>query len=241
MRRKYASTNWSATYSGADLSVHPASQGAPKARPLRRPWPPRRTPPCRPRRPRMPPTLTWLLPGVKKPARLGQPEPRLSPGASQKPWNRDGSRDRNRLRTVRHVQSDEHPILPRLRARSLAFRRQNRGLLPRISSTSIPSGTKLAKMSMGPPGGRSAAGESAENSTQPAPRMTETRARSTSPSGVTAQGRFRRSPHISEGSLVESPYAHLSQEELMEQARNYVCKTCSTPVPHGPQVLRTLR
>lgn len=31
----------------------------------------------------------------------------------------------------------------------------------------------------------------------------------------------------------ESPYARLSLEELMEQARHYVCKSCSTPVPHG--------
>jgi len=31
----------------------------------------------------------------------------------------------------------------------------------------------------------------------------------------------------------ESPYAGLSQEEFMEQARHYVCKMCSTPVPQG--------
>jgi hypothetical protein len=30
-------------------------------------------------------------------------------------------------------------------------------------------------------------------------------------------------------------------EELMEQAKNYVCRSCSTPVPAGPQVLRALR
>ncbi len=35
--------------------------------------------------------------------------------------------------------------------------------------------------------------------------------------------------------------APLSKEEVMEQARNYVCKECSTPVPSGPQVLRHLR
>ena len=29
------------------------------------------------------------------------------------------------------------------------------------------------------------------------------------------------------------PLAELSEEELMEQARNYVCKQCSTPVPSG--------
>jgi pSer/pThr/pTyr-binding forkhead associated (FHA) protein/RNA polymerase subunit RPABC4/transcription elongation factor Spt4 len=29
------------------------------------------------------------------------------------------------------------------------------------------------------------------------------------------------------------PLSELSQEELMEQARNYVCKQCSTPVPSG--------
>jgi pSer/pThr/pTyr-binding forkhead associated (FHA) protein len=39
------------------------------------------------------------------------------------------------------------------------------------------------------------------------------------------------SPHVSASSLVESSYASLSQEELMEQARTYVCKSCSTPVP----------
>jgi len=31
----------------------------------------------------------------------------------------------------------------------------------------------------------------------------------------------------------DSPYAHLSQEELMEQARNYVCLSCSASVPVG--------
>jgi pSer/pThr/pTyr-binding forkhead associated (FHA) protein len=39
--------------------------------------------------------------------------------------------------------------------------------------------------------------------------------------------------HNSSQFLVESPYARLSQEELMEQARHYVCKSCSTPVPQG--------
>jgi pSer/pThr/pTyr-binding forkhead associated (FHA) protein len=84
-----------------------------------------------------------------------------------------------------------------------------------------PSGTKLAKMSMGPPVG-----------SRPAP-DDRSQAPSSAPSGVHTKVDSDVPPHISEGSLVESPYAHLSQEELMEQARNYVCKTCSTPVPQG--------
>jgi pSer/pThr/pTyr-binding forkhead associated (FHA) protein len=34
-------------------------------------------------------------------------------------------------------------------------------------------------------------------------------------------------------SVEVSPYAHLSQEELMEQARNFVCRSCSASVPMG--------
>jgi pSer/pThr/pTyr-binding forkhead associated (FHA) protein/RNA polymerase subunit RPABC4/transcription elongation factor Spt4 len=49
----------------------------------------------------------------------------------------------------------------------------------------------------------------------------------------TASTKANDPTHNSPGSLVESPYARLSQEELMEQARHYVCKSCSTPVPAG--------
>ena len=35
--------------------------------------------------------------------------------------------------------------------------------------------------------------------------------------------------------------AEPSLEELMEQAKNYVCRSCSTPVPMEPQVLRAVR
>jgi pSer/pThr/pTyr-binding forkhead associated (FHA) protein len=86
---------------------------------------------------------------------------------------------------------------------------------------SAPSGTKLAKMSMGPPVGSHSPAD--EHGSGPG----------SSPSGVRPKVDSDVPADISEGSLVESLYAHLSQEELMEQARNYVCKTCSTPVPHG--------
>ncbi len=94
------------------------------------------------------------------------------------------------------------------------------GASSKIAKRGSPSGTKLAKMSMGPsvasqhPDERNPAGGSF-------------------PSGVRPKVDSDVPPDISEGSLVESSYAHLSQEELMEQARNYVCKTCSTPVPQG--------
>ena len=35
------------------------------------------------------------------------------------------------------------------------------------------------------------------------------------------------------GAPAKSEFADLSQEELMEQARNYVCRSCSSAVPTG--------
>jgi pSer/pThr/pTyr-binding forkhead associated (FHA) protein len=48
-----------------------------------------------------------------------------------------------------------------------------------------------------------------------------------------SSGKAGDSREINAESPSKSPYAGLSQEELMEQARHYVCKMCSTPVPHG--------
>jgi hypothetical protein len=48
--------------------------------------------------------------------------------------------------------------------------------------------------------------------------------------GQAAPNTRNSAPTAQEG---ESPYAGLSQEELMDQARHYICKACSTPVPPG--------
>ncbi|HEX9295358.1 MAG TPA: FHA domain-containing protein [Polyangiaceae bacterium] len=84
---------------------------------------------------------------------------------------------------------------------------------------------KLARMSMG----SSPAMESAHTGVVEQPSNT----RDSSLEGARPDEHSDIPPHVSPESLVESPYARLSQEELMEQARHYVCKSCSTPVPQG--------
>jgi pSer/pThr/pTyr-binding forkhead associated (FHA) protein len=111
-------------------------------------------------------------------------------------------------------------------------------------------GSRLARLSVGPParttprqGPPGAGGSSPPRSYTPASyeAVSDVRGHAGRAPNPTARG--GRAPDGNEGpnnpshnsaeSLVESPYARLSQEELMEQARHYVCKSCSTPVPAG--------
>jgi pSer/pThr/pTyr-binding forkhead associated (FHA) protein len=60
------------------------------------------------------------------------------------------------------------------------------------------------------------------------PRVTKPRAEAPAP------GRTVPAPRkSSSANALKSPFADLSQEELMEQARNYVCRSCSSGVPSG--------
>jgi pSer/pThr/pTyr-binding forkhead associated (FHA) protein/RNA polymerase subunit RPABC4/transcription elongation factor Spt4 len=84
-------------------------------------------------------------------------------------------------------------------------------------------GSRLARLSVGPP---------SRATPKPAPpRTAGSPSRSYTPASF--ESPINNPSHAPAQSLVESPYARLSQEELMEQARHYVCKSCSTPVPAG--------
>jgi pSer/pThr/pTyr-binding forkhead associated (FHA) protein/ribosomal protein L40E len=53
------------------------------------------------------------------------------------------------------------------------------------------------------------------------------------PPNATAPRAARAAPASQKQPAPKNDFAHLSQEELMEQARNYVCRSCSSGVPVG--------
>jgi pSer/pThr/pTyr-binding forkhead associated (FHA) protein len=88
-----------------------------------------------------------------------------------------------------------------------------------------PPGLKLARMTVGGGEGAGSAGAGGEGHRS---------ARSEGPPQLEhGQEAINTRDSPSSSDPHESPYARLSQEELMEQARHYVCKSCSTPVPSG--------
>jgi pSer/pThr/pTyr-binding forkhead associated (FHA) protein len=93
-------------------------------------------------------------------------------------------------------------------------------------------GSKLAKMSMGSPAPAEPTDEAAPATIRQRSVVEEGSDTRNSPAAGSG-GDVDVSADKSDQSLVESPYARLTQEELMEQARHYVCKSCSTPVPQG--------
>ncbi len=102
--------------------------------------------------------------------------------------------------------------------------------------TGTNPGSKLAKLSMGAPASASVAPVDGLEGAGPATlRHGQVVEEAPDARHLPGAGAAETdvSPHPPPESLVESPYARLSQEELMEQARHYICKSCSTPVPQG--------
>ena len=61
-----------------------------------------------------------------------------------------------------------------------------------------------------------------------------------SPSNSSARA-VAGAPAVSSSKQAPALPPNLSLEELMDQAKNFVCRSCSTPVPDGAQVLRSVR